>query len=207
MCDERVSFADQKLLAGYGRLWSHGKGWSRWYCADELYHRLEDINKSCLEEFRQHWTCLDNNNQQLWQCRPHERTLNACVFDKLVYQAISCCGAWLMILLLAEARKDDSGRASRRAARPSTATPNICPPLVTTGNICNGLKLRRVHIHRGVSYILYDEQHVRSPRSQPPTQGSTDFRVHEDKLKRQSRSQDHLPFISSYPYIAPTAII
>ncbi|KAF7194291.1 NADH-ubiquinone oxidoreductase 20.8 kDa subunit, partial [Pseudocercospora fuligena] len=44
---------------------------------------LEDINKSCLEEFRKHWQCLDNNNQQLWQCRGVERGLNKCVFDKL----------------------------------------------------------------------------------------------------------------------------
>ncbi|KXS99556.1 hypothetical protein AC579_9187 [Pseudocercospora musae] len=44
---------------------------------------LEDINKSCLEEFKKHWQCLDNNNQQLWQCRGVERGLNKCVFDKL----------------------------------------------------------------------------------------------------------------------------
>ncbi|KAK3704073.1 ndufa8, NADH-ubiquinone oxidoreductase complex I 19kd subunit [Vermiconidia calcicola] len=44
---------------------------------------LEDINKSCLEEFRKHWTCLDDNNQQLWQCRRLERGLNKCVFDNL----------------------------------------------------------------------------------------------------------------------------
>ncbi|KAK4580231.1 ndufa8, NADH-ubiquinone oxidoreductase complex I 19kd subunit [Recurvomyces mirabilis] len=44
---------------------------------------LEDVNKSCLEEFRKHWSCLDDNNQQLWQCRRWERPLNACVFEKL----------------------------------------------------------------------------------------------------------------------------
>ena len=46
--------------------------------------RLDDINKHCLEEFRQHWQCLDNNNQQLWHCRRPETLLNKCVFDKLV---------------------------------------------------------------------------------------------------------------------------
>lgn len=46
--------------------------------------RLEDINKSCLEQFRTHWQCLENNNQQLWQCRPDEWKLNKCVFEKLV---------------------------------------------------------------------------------------------------------------------------
>ena len=47
-------------------------------------YRLEDINKNCLEEFRKHWKCLDNNNQQLWHCRRPEQLLNKCVLDKLV---------------------------------------------------------------------------------------------------------------------------
>jgi NADH dehydrogenase (ubiquinone) 1 alpha subcomplex subunit 8 len=46
---------------------------------------LEDINKNCLDTFRAHWECLDNNNHQLWQCRKFERKLNACVFEKLVW--------------------------------------------------------------------------------------------------------------------------
>ena len=49
--------------------------------------RLDDINKHCLTEFRKHWECLDNNNQQLWQCRKFERPLNKCVFDNLVRYA------------------------------------------------------------------------------------------------------------------------
>lgn len=44
---------------------------------------LEDLNKHCLEEFRLHWQCLENGNQQLYQCRPAERLLNKCVFEKL----------------------------------------------------------------------------------------------------------------------------
>ncbi|KAK3354395.1 NADH-ubiquinone oxidoreductase 20.8 kDa subunit [Neurospora tetraspora] len=44
---------------------------------------IADINKSCLEEFRKHWTCLEDNNQQLWQCRPAEWKLNKCVFENL----------------------------------------------------------------------------------------------------------------------------
>ncbi|OAP61494.1 hypothetical protein AYL99_03697 [Fonsecaea erecta] len=44
---------------------------------------LADINKSCLEEFRAHWSCLENNNHQLWQCRRPERVLNRCVFQKI----------------------------------------------------------------------------------------------------------------------------
>lgn len=44
---------------------------------------LDDINKSCLEEFRRHWQCLDQGNHRFYQCRPAERLLNKCVFDKL----------------------------------------------------------------------------------------------------------------------------
>jgi NADH dehydrogenase (ubiquinone) 1 alpha subcomplex subunit 8 len=46
--------------------------------------RLKDINENCLEAFREHWNCLDNNNHQMWQCRRPERKLNRCVFEKLV---------------------------------------------------------------------------------------------------------------------------
>jgi NADH dehydrogenase (ubiquinone) 1 alpha subcomplex subunit 8 len=52
--------------------------------ASDFENRLEDVNKHCLTEFRKHWECLDNNNQQLWQCRKFERPLNKCVFDNLV---------------------------------------------------------------------------------------------------------------------------
>ncbi|RKU44333.1 hypothetical protein DL546_006649 [Coniochaeta pulveracea] len=44
---------------------------------------IDDINKSCLDQFRAHWQCLDNNNHQLWQCRPAEWKLNKCVFENL----------------------------------------------------------------------------------------------------------------------------
>ena len=46
--------------------------------------RLDDVNKHCLQEFRKHWECLDDYNQQLWQCRRFERPLNKCVFESLV---------------------------------------------------------------------------------------------------------------------------
>ncbi|RPA81264.1 NADH-ubiquinone oxidoreductase-like protein 20.8 kDa subunit [Ascobolus immersus RN42] len=44
---------------------------------------IADINKHCLSEFRAHWKCLDNNNQQLYKCRDVERPLNECVFNSL----------------------------------------------------------------------------------------------------------------------------
>ncbi|KAI4094087.1 MAG: hypothetical protein LQ339_007548 [Xanthoria mediterranea] len=44
---------------------------------------IDDITKNCLQEFRNHWECLEDNNQQLWQCRKWEWNLNGCVFRKL----------------------------------------------------------------------------------------------------------------------------
>lgn len=44
---------------------------------------LKDVNEKCLDSFRNHWQCLDNNNHQLWQCRRPERILNRCVFEKI----------------------------------------------------------------------------------------------------------------------------
>ena len=62
-----------------------------------LLYSLSDIDKHCLQEFRKHWECLDNNNQQLWQCRRFERPLNKCVFDNLVrtYTFSLCQSAFL----------------------------------------------------------------------------------------------------------------
>lgn len=45
---------------------------------------IDDLNKHCLTQFRAHWMCLENNNQQLWQCRKMEKGLNKCVYDNLV---------------------------------------------------------------------------------------------------------------------------
>ncbi|KAK5951128.1 ndufa8, NADH-ubiquinone oxidoreductase complex I 19kd subunit [Knufia fluminis] len=44
---------------------------------------LQDINTHCLEEFRRHYECLEQHNQQMWQCRRPERVLNRCVFQKI----------------------------------------------------------------------------------------------------------------------------
>ena len=46
--------------------------------------RIKDINTHCLDQFRAHWECLDDNNHQMWQCRPAEWKLNKCAFEKLV---------------------------------------------------------------------------------------------------------------------------
>lgn len=49
-------------------------------CAISVF---EDINKHCLEEFRLHWRCLEQQNNQFSGCRPAEKLLSKCVFDKL----------------------------------------------------------------------------------------------------------------------------
>ncbi len=61
----------------------------------ETHCRINDINKTCLAEFRRHWACLEQNNQQLWQCRRPERQLNACVFEKLVSETLSMLQCYL----------------------------------------------------------------------------------------------------------------
>ncbi|KAI5305823.1 hypothetical protein KEM55_008831, partial [Ascosphaera atra] len=44
---------------------------------------IKDINENCLTQFKNHWECLENNNQNLWECRRAEKELNGCVFEKL----------------------------------------------------------------------------------------------------------------------------
>ena len=86
MCEECVSISGTIQMEGEGKRWEGS--WAREVEAKhgltrEIY-RLEDINRTCLDQFRSHWQCLENNNQQLWQCRGEEWKLSACVFDKLV---------------------------------------------------------------------------------------------------------------------------
>jgi NADH dehydrogenase (ubiquinone) 1 alpha subcomplex subunit 8 len=49
-------------------------------CASSV---IDDLNAQCLEQFRNHWKCLDNHNHQLWQCRPFEWRLNKCAYENL----------------------------------------------------------------------------------------------------------------------------
>lgn len=44
---------------------------------------LSDINKHCLDSFRLHWRCLEQNNHELKNCRKAEVLFNKCVFDNL----------------------------------------------------------------------------------------------------------------------------
>lgn len=54
-----------------------GNTWLIWYS-------IKDINTHCLEEFKAHADCLENNNHYQFECRKPEMSLNKCVFDKLV---------------------------------------------------------------------------------------------------------------------------
>lgn len=42
------------------------------------------MRENCLKEFDAHWNCLEWNNQAYNLCRKPERTLNKCMFEKLV---------------------------------------------------------------------------------------------------------------------------
>lgn len=55
-----------------------------WIANQSGDYSIDDLNKSCLAQFTNHWKCLDNHNHQLWQCRPFEWKLNKCAFDNLV---------------------------------------------------------------------------------------------------------------------------
>lgn len=80
MCSERVRYPGCGLVEEPVRIRRfRGK-----FVLTGSLDRIDDINKSCLDQFRAHWQCLDNNNHQLWQCRPAEWKLNKCVFENLV---------------------------------------------------------------------------------------------------------------------------
>ncbi|ORZ32067.1 hypothetical protein BCR44DRAFT_1502300 [Catenaria anguillulae PL171] len=49
-------------------------------CALDL---LAKLKANCGQEYKAHWSCLDNSNHEFKKCRPEERKLNDCVFDKL----------------------------------------------------------------------------------------------------------------------------
>ena len=53
--------------------------------SDQVWvYSLDDIRKHCLQEFRAHWSCLEDNNHQLWNCRQPEKKLYGCIFENLV---------------------------------------------------------------------------------------------------------------------------
>ena len=118
--------------------------------------RLDDINRSCLEEFRKHWQCLDNNNQQLWQCRKLERGLNKCVFDNLVCWSL-CCNlldfSWSRanVVAIAEAGEGDTRHAGERDSRASAEEADLCTFGVLAIGPCVDVQYEILPIHRTMS--------------------------------------------------------
>ncbi|KAE9407206.1 NADH dehydrogenase alpha subcomplex subunit 8 [Gymnopus androsaceus JB14] len=49
-------------------------------CATDLITKMRE---NCLSQFSEHWNCLERNNQEYYLCRKPERSLNACMFEKL----------------------------------------------------------------------------------------------------------------------------
>ena len=75
---------------------------------NDHYQSISKLRDNCLKEFDTHWDCLEKNNhvcfyllpselymsvltemQEYYRCRKVERTLNKCVFDKLVRSSSS----------------------------------------------------------------------------------------------------------------------
>lgn len=42
------------------------------------------LGKSCGEQWKAHWTCLENSNHEFSRCRKVEKPFNDCVFEQLV---------------------------------------------------------------------------------------------------------------------------
>lgn len=49
-------------------------------CALNFFKKLKE---DCNEVFTQHWTCLDNNNQEFGYCRETQKKYDSCVLDKM----------------------------------------------------------------------------------------------------------------------------
>lgn len=147
MCGERVRFAH--------------KGFEGTEAEANGSNRLDDIKTNCLDSFRAHWECLDNNNQQLWQCRKAERPLNKCVFEKLVRLLDYLQYHRLVADHECDAgpQKRDSGCTGKRSSDPPETVPDICTP-GAEGEECRGrgpslrrsndwlIELARAWLHR-----------------------------------------------------------
>lgn len=104
---------------------------------------IKDINTHCLDQFKAHADCLENNNHYLFECRKAEVSLNSCIFDKLVCAPSDCRSLYdMQPRLLGNTRiahaqlfKTNSSlfvphRASRRLfpVLPRTRSPSTCAP-------------------------------------------------------------------------------
>lgn len=94
------------------------------YTPANQYYSIKDLNEHCLEEFRSHWKCLDNQNHHLWNCRSEERRLNKCVFDKLVSHSSKV--EFTRRLTRAEIGEDNTRYSQGRDACPSAVAEHLC---------------------------------------------------------------------------------
>ena len=122
---------------------------------------IKDINENCLTQFRTHWQCLENHNQQLWNCRSEERKLNKCVFEKLV--RLSMLFYYYFYSLLPETGEDDTRCAQGRDASPPAHTQHLCNSLAAVhlllGAKCKGnqeyhFKCLNVTIQRFICIVM-----------------------------------------------------
>lgn len=56
-------------------------------------NRITKLRENCEKEWEAHYKCLEKHNQEYYACRKPERTLNECVFSKLVRERQSYCPA------------------------------------------------------------------------------------------------------------------
>lgn len=123
------------------------------------------MNKHCLDEFRAHWQCLDNNNHQLWQCRAKEWSLNKCVFHNLV-RTSPLSGPMHNV----QAQADRWGAINRNSKRPSPtqrAFPSTCARN-------RSLRTRPSSISRTSSIWIWRERSQKHPRRIRPRNSGDD---------------------------------
>lgn len=129
------------------------------------------MNKHCLTEFRRHWECLENNNQQLWNCRSVERPLNKCIFDNLV--RLLAANPILLSLTVRplEIGENDTRDARRRDSCTSAKEADFCDAWIAATNCilpakCVAMRIRfeslapmsaclSTHMQRMVRYCLF----------------------------------------------------
>jgi hypothetical protein len=108
-------------------------------------HSIKKLSDSCGKEWEAHYQCLEQHNQEFYRCRKPEKSLNQCVFDKLVRSLIISASALDPGLtmyadplrsssLLPEIGQEHPGIARRTGAGPREEEPRLWmsafPPLI-----------------------------------------------------------------------------
>ena len=53
-------------------------------CRARSHDSFGKLGMSCGDEWKAHWTCLENSNHEFSRCRKVEKPFNDCVFEQLV---------------------------------------------------------------------------------------------------------------------------